>query len=141
MLYSDKLRLSVVDLTKIDLATEEDKLYHIDCWASLFKATTWEEIKMLAQKDEYIQDASNTIYQLSQEEMIRLQCQAREDYYRRQRSVERRMQEQSNTIQEQETTISEQKNIIAEQQDTIAALQAEMERLKGSYTSMSQSVD
>lgn len=78
---------------------------------------------MLAQKDEYIQDASNTIYQLSQEEMIRLQCQAREDYYRRQRSVERRMQEQSNTIQEQE-------NIIAEQQDTIAALQAEMERLR-----------
>ena len=47
MLYSDKLRLSVVDLTKIDMATKEDKAYHIDYWASLFKATTWEEIKML----------------------------------------------------------------------------------------------
>ena len=28
--YSNKLRLSVVDLTHIDLATEEDRLYGID---------------------------------------------------------------------------------------------------------------
>ena len=28
MLYSDKLRLSVLDLTRIDLATGEDKAYH-----------------------------------------------------------------------------------------------------------------
>lgn len=83
-LYSDKLRLSVLDLTQIDLATAEDHAYHIDYWASLFKATTWEEIKMLAQKDKYIKDASDTIYRLSREEKIRLQCEAREDYYRRQ---------------------------------------------------------
>ena len=37
-LYSDKLRLSVLDLTRIDLASKEDKHYHIDYWASLFKA-------------------------------------------------------------------------------------------------------
>lgn len=83
-LYSDKLRLSVLDLTQIDMATAEDRAYHIDYWASLFKATTWEEIKMLAQKDKYIKDASDTIYRLSREEKIRLQCEAREDYYRRQ---------------------------------------------------------
>lgn len=41
---------------------------------------------MLAQNNEYIKEASDTIYQLSQEEKIRLQCEAREDYYRRQRS-------------------------------------------------------
>lgn len=73
----------MADLTQAALATEEDRLYHIDHWALLFKATTWEEIKMLAQKDDYIKDASNTIYQLSQEEQIRLQCEALEDYYRR----------------------------------------------------------
>ena len=37
-LYSDKLRLSVLDLTRIDLASKEDKHYHLDYWASLFKA-------------------------------------------------------------------------------------------------------
>lgn len=37
----------MLNLSRIDLATVEDKQYHIDYWASLFKATTWEEIKML----------------------------------------------------------------------------------------------
>ncbi|MDE6530853.1 MAG: Rpn family recombination-promoting nuclease/putative transposase, partial [Lachnospiraceae bacterium] len=47
-IYSDKFRLSVLDLTQINLATETDRAYRIDCWAALFKATTWEELKMLA---------------------------------------------------------------------------------------------
>lgn len=42
---------------------------------------------MLAEKNDAIQEASETIYQLSREEEIRLQCEAREDYYRRQRDV------------------------------------------------------
>ena len=44
--YSDNLTLSVVNLSRIDLATDEDKKYQIDYWARLFKATTWEEIHM-----------------------------------------------------------------------------------------------
>ena len=40
-LYSDKLRLSVLDLTRIDLATAEDKSWQLDYWASLFKTKTW----------------------------------------------------------------------------------------------------
>lgn len=87
-LYSDKLRLSVLNLTRIDLATNEDKRYQIDYWASLFKSTTWEELQMLAQNNEYIEEAAATIYQVSQEENIRLQCEAREDYYRQQKDVE-----------------------------------------------------
>lgn len=86
---------AVLDLKHTDLATKEDKLYHIDKWAALFKATTWEEIKMYAQKDEYMEEASKTIYQLSQDKNIRLQCEAREDYYRRQRSVQHYIEEQA----------------------------------------------
>lgn len=86
--YSDKLCLHVLDLTRTDLATEEDTLYQIDYWASLFKATTWEELKMLAEKNESIAEATETIYKLTEEEKIRLQCEAREDYYRRQKDVQ-----------------------------------------------------
>ena len=82
-IYSDKFRLSVLDLTKINLATEEDRAYQIDRWAALFKATTWEELKMLAKTNQYIGEAVSTIRQLTQEEKIRQQCEAREDYYRR----------------------------------------------------------
>lgn len=120
MLYSDKLRLSVLDLTRTDLATEEDKVYHIDCWASLFRSTTWEEIKMLSQKDEYINDASSTVYQLSQEEKIRLQCEAREDYYRRQNYVEEELSRKNTIIAEKDAVIAEKDIIIAEKDAAIA---------------------
>ena len=80
-IYSDKLQLSVLDLTQIHLATDEDKACHIDFWASLFKARTWEELHMLSQNNEYLKEASETVYHLTQEEKVRLQCQTREDYY------------------------------------------------------------
>lgn len=48
--YSDKFTLHVVDLTHIELATEDDKAWKIDYWARLFTATTWEELKMIAKK-------------------------------------------------------------------------------------------
>ena len=65
-LYSDNLTLSVVDLSRIDLATDEDKSYHIDYWAKLFKATTWEEIneKVIAEKDSALLQKDNEIKQL-----------------------------------------------------------------------------
>lgn len=129
-LYSDKLRLSVLDLTKISMATEEDRAYHIDYWASLFKATTWEEIKMLAQKDEYIREAADTVYQLTQEEKIRLQCEAREDYYRRQGDAKLLRERLTAALAEKDSIIAEQHSTIAERDSTIAALQAEIERLR-----------
>lgn len=108
-LYSDKLRLSVLDLTHKELATEEDRRYQLDNWASLFKAVTWEEIHMLAKKNEYIDEAANTIYQLTQEEKIRMQCEAREDYYRTQRGWQWMLEEQEHMLEEKDTIIKEQK--------------------------------
>ena len=87
--YSDKLTLYVLELNQIKLATEEDKQYRIDHWASLFKATTWEEIKMIAKENEALTQAAETIFQLSAEETIRQRCQARQDYYRKQNTYQK----------------------------------------------------
>lgn len=125
-LYSDKLRLSVLNLTRIDLATTEDKACGLDQWASLFKASTWEELKMLAKQDDYINEASATIYQLSQEENIRLQCEAREDYYRRQRSVQSMLNEQDEKIKFYENTIKVRDNTINQLTDKITILQKQL---------------
>ena len=77
---------------------------------------------MLAQKNEFINEASATIYQLSQEENIRLQCEAREDYYRRQRSVQSMIEEQKEQLSEYETTIQKYENTIHEQAHIISEL-------------------
>ncbi len=60
--YSDRFTLSVIELNHIDLATEEDKAYNIDKWAALFKATTWEEVRMIAQTNPYIESAAESMY-------------------------------------------------------------------------------
>ncbi len=90
--YSDKLCLSVLNLPQIHLATEIDKAYHLDYWAALFRATTWEEIKMIASENDMIQEAAETMYRLSQNEKVRLQCEARERYYRDQKTRQYQME-------------------------------------------------
>ncbi len=122
--YSDKIRLGVIDLKHIELATEEDKKYQIDYWAALFKSTTWEEIKMLAQNNEYIEEASETIYQLTQEEKIRLQCEAREEYYR----LERYRQHEQEVFEKEKTVFEEEKTVFEKEKAFFAKEKAEKER-------------
>lgn len=120
-IYSDKLRLSVVDLTKIELATETDRAYNIHLWAKFFKCIDWSELVMLAKENSDIQAAVGTVYQLSQEKKIRQQCEAREDYYRRELDRQRQMQwieEQKQEVEkrQQEIEKSQQENRRKEQE-------------------------
>ena len=103
-IYSSKFKLSVVDLTKIELATEEDKTYHIDYWARLFKAKTWEDIQMLAEKNEYLKEAAQSVYVANADEMVRQKCRAREDAERHERTMKRNM----NLLKQENETLKEQ---------------------------------
>ena len=69
----------MLDLTHIELATEEDKRYGIDHWARLFKSHTWEELKMLAEKNPIIDEAASTIYSISQDSIMLEKIRAREE--------------------------------------------------------------
>lgn len=108
LLYSDKFTLSVVNLKKIELATEEDKKYHIDYWAALFKAKTWEELKMLTKENEYLQEAAESLYVANADEIVRQQCVAREDAERRERTLERDKRLLQQALEEQNVKIKEQ---------------------------------
>ena len=125
--YSDKIHLHVLDLTRIDLATEEDRQYQIDYWAALFKATTWEELRMLAEKNDAIAEATETVYKLSEEEMIRLQCEAREDYYRRQRDAEILKERWERKIQEAKREMQENKREMQEYEQKMKENEREMQ--------------
>ena len=66
-IYNDNFTLNVLDLNQIHLATEEDKAYEIDYWAKFFKAKTWEDLKMLAQKNDAFEETCETVYKLNQD--------------------------------------------------------------------------
>ncbi|SHK00935.1 Rpn family recombination-promoting nuclease/putative transposase [Hespellia stercorisuis] len=87
--YSDKFSIRVLDLTQIEtgqLQKEKPELYY---WAKLFIAKTWEEMQMLSEKSEGIQEAVLTLKELTEDEKIQLQCEAREMYEHTMASAER----------------------------------------------------
>jgi predicted transposase/invertase (TIGR01784 family) len=92
-IYSGKFVLSVVDLTHINLACEEDKAYEIDYWARLFKATTWEGLRMIAEKNPDLAEASESLYTMNADDLVRAKCRARDDYYRHQGAIQAKMEQ------------------------------------------------
>ena len=128
-LYSDKFILSVVDLTHIELATDEDKAYGIDRWAKLFKSTTWEEIKMIAENNPILTEASETLYTYNADEMARQRSQARAEYLAHERAVNNRL---AKLTEENATLVSERQIIVSENQ----ALTAEIERLRAQLAAL-----
>ena len=135
--YTDKFSLHVIDLRHIDLATEEDKAYQTDVWAAFFKAKTWEEMRMLAEKKPGLQSSVETLYKLNCDEQIRetldrfVRAQRREQGYLDTISEQQeRISSQENTISEQQGRLSAQENTISSLEQEVAALRAELEALR-----------
>ena len=73
----------MLDLTQLETArsqSEADK--KLLKWASIFKAETLEELEQLANGEEVFENMVVTMKKLSEDEKIRMQCEAREDYER-----------------------------------------------------------
>lgn len=130
-LYSSKFRISVVDLTLIKLATEDDKKYHRDLWASFFKAKEWGELMELAKQDQNIQKAVVTLKKLTEDEKFKLQYEAREDRIRQEldmkyyyetkfAEMDKKHEEDSKYIAEQAKELAEQAKELAEQAKELA---------------------
>ena len=115
-MYSTKFGIDVVDLTKIDMATDEDRKHNRHLWASFFKATTWEEIHMLATQDKNIQSAAEKLSSLSADKKLRDEIWARQDWLRCQIDMRTYFETQ---IAEKEATIASLKSEIARLQSKI----------------------
>ena len=121
---SDKFALHVLDLTQIELATDEDCLYGIDHWARLFKAKTWEDLCMVVEQNEYMDAAAEEIYRRNADENIKDQCFAREEYFRRQRWIKETLEKQRKELDEKTEIIAQKDRALAEKDRIIAELRA-----------------
>ena len=102
--FNDKFILSVLCLTQRNLATEEDRLWKIDTWAELFKAKTWEDIRMITQTNHTLTNAAESLFQYNSDDIIRQRCRAREDYERHERTVNKKIQDLTQALEESENT-------------------------------------
>lgn len=121
-IYTRKFTVRVVDLSKIQLATEEDKAYQIDYWARLFKAETWEELKMLAKDNEYLQEAAESLYLANADEMVRQQCYARQDAEKRERYLVKHIKLAEEKLAQKDEIIAEKDKLIQELQQKLSQM-------------------
>ena len=80
--YSDKFGIYMLQLNQLGNPEDEKNMPDIYYWAQLFKAGTWEEIQMLADKNQAIQESIVTIQELTADEKMQMQMEARERYRR-----------------------------------------------------------
>lgn len=85
------------------------ELYH---WAQMFRATNWEELQMLAEKNEDVRKCVVEIKELTADERMRMECEAREDYYRRLSGAEKYGIEQGIDIGKAQTLVANIENAV-----------------------------
>lgn len=77
---------------------------------------------MLAEKNEYIAETAATVYKLTQDERVRMECEAREDFYRTQLGIKRKLEKLETKNQE---LVTKNEELVSEKEK----LEAEMKRL------------
>ncbi|MBU5428509.1 Rpn family recombination-promoting nuclease/putative transposase [Kineothrix sp. MSJ-39] len=128
--YTSKFNLYVVDLTQIELATEEDRESGLVYWTKIFKAKTWEELRQMAERNQELQEATEALYVYNQDEIVKQQCRARQDYYNHERGTQRRLKEKDAIIEAQKIELEESN----------AALKKSREMLRNSVKLLAQTM-
>lgn len=123
MIYTDKMQLSVIELNRTALATEEDRRYELDKWVTFFKAKTWKELKDMAATNQYIEAAANTIFEINSDENIRELCRRRAEFeaYERYNAAEHARKDSLLLQKDQQ---------LAEKDSELAKMNLEIARLK-----------
>ena len=78
--FTGKIALHVLDLSCLEQVPKEERNSSLYYWACVFKAKTWKEVLAMTEQSESIKKAVVTLRELSEDEKIRLQCEARECY-------------------------------------------------------------
>ena len=71
-IFNSKFILRVLDLTQLENVSEKEKETDLYYWAKLFQAASWEEIAMLAEKNETIKEAETIMRKLNADERIQM---------------------------------------------------------------------
>lgn len=128
MVYSDKFSLSVIDLTCIELATDEDKEYQLDAWAKFFTSTTWEEVIMITEHHPHMEAAAQALYETNADEMTKRKCRARRDYYKQVNTREKMLLELSETIGQRNMELVQKNAELAQKDAELEQKDAQLEQ-------------
>ena len=87
--------------------------------AALFKSHTWEDLKMLAKNNETMTDAISTIYDITQDTLLREQIRAREERL----ALDKRLQMEADAMRQKIDNLQAEKDAMSKR---IAELEAQL---------------
>lgn len=128
--YTGNFVLSVLNLRQINMATDEDKKWQIDRWARLFKASRWEELRMIAAQDTEMTDAAKTLYDKNQDEYARNWALAREMFLFEERCRKAREKKALAELEDARKENSELKKETSKTKNEVSKAKKENERLR-----------
>ena len=131
----------MVSLNQEKIATDEDRCYGIDKWVRLFKAKTWEELKMVASDNSYMTSAVESIYLSNEDKNVRKIAREREDYLRHEAYTKKRLAQLAELEENISSLKADYDNLKTDNANLKADndnLKAELERLKSKLESMNK---
>lgn len=129
--YSDKFGIYMLQLNQLGNPEDEKNMPDIYYWAQLFKASTWEEIQMLADKNQAIKESIVTIQELTADEKMQMQMEARERYRRDyEAAIEFGRQQVLKQLAQKEEQLSQKDEQLAQQNEQLAQQDALIRSLK-----------
>ena len=78
--YTGNFNLNVLYLKNIDWATDEDEKNGLVYWARTFMAKTWEDLKMIAESNEFFGEVGESMYEVNAESIEREMAEAHRKY-------------------------------------------------------------
>ena len=80
MFYTRNFGIIIVQLKENENAEKPEIDSGLDKWAQLFLAETWEELQGMMKESEWMAETMYTLRNLTEDEKIRLECEARDRY-------------------------------------------------------------
>ena len=91
--YSSLLNINVLNLSHIELATDEDINSGLTGWAKLFNAQSWEDVNSVISGYPFLTEVAKIMYEANADIKQRSMMRAHEEYLTRVRSAESRIKE------------------------------------------------
>ncbi len=124
-LYTAKFNLFVIELNHTDMARLEDKKQKVDTWAKLFKANTWEEIKMITKENPSMNSTAETIFLSNSDYAIREQCRVREDniaHEKYQKECLEKLTKENENLTKKNSSLTKKNDLLVEENARLLAL-------------------
>lgn len=85
---------------------------------------------MIAQDNSTIASTVKVIYDYNEDELIRRQCRAREEYERHERTVNKRIQDLTEALDQANTALAEKESALVEKESVLAEMNKKIQELE-----------